>query len=199
MRTPGVGANRLSLKLIGVVGVCLSFASTAEILSVSYTYDPLNRLTHVNYASVGSIQYVYDASGAITSRVVALPDSDGDGVADNDDNCPQNGNPNQLDTDNDGLGNLCDPDDDNDGLSDTTEIGLGTLPLDTDTDDDGLDDGQEVDLGTDPLNEDSDDDEFSDGDEVDAGSNPLDGDDQPGPSGLNIILIKAAIDAENGG
>ena len=48
-----------------------------------------------------------------------------------------------------------------------------------------------------PLDEDSDDDGYSDGDEHEAGSNPLDANDQPVQSGLNIILIKAAIDAKN--
>jgi YD repeat-containing protein len=194
----GMGASHLSLKLIGVVGTCLCFATNAEILSVSYTYDPLNRLTHVDYASVGTIQYVYDANGNITSSVIELPDADGDGISDEDDNCPANSNVNQLDTDSDGLGDVCDPDDDNDGLSDLTELGIGTLPLDPDTDDDGLDDGQEVSLGTDPLDEDSDDDGFSDGDEVDAGSDPLDAGDEPRSSDLIIIVIKAALDAKNG-
>jgi len=37
-----------------------------------------------------------------------LNDSDNDGVADVNDNCPNTANPNQADTDNDGEGNLCD-------------------------------------------------------------------------------------------
>jgi Carboxypeptidase regulatory-like domain/Thrombospondin type 3 repeat len=50
------------------------------------------------------------------------PDEDGDGVANVDDNCPQNSNINQLDTDTDGLGDACDADDDNDGLRDTVDV-----------------------------------------------------------------------------
>jgi hypothetical protein len=45
-------------------------------------------------------------------------DSDGDGVADGDDNCPDDANADQTDTDSDGLGDVCDPDDDNDGIPD---------------------------------------------------------------------------------
>jgi len=35
-------------------------------------------------------------------------DTDGDGICDNDDNCPDQANTNQLDTDGDGIGNACD-------------------------------------------------------------------------------------------
>jgi putative hemolysin len=57
-------------------------------------------------------------------------DSDGDGIADAIDNCPSDYNPAQTDTDGDGLGNVCDPDDDNDGFTDDKELYMGTDPLD---------------------------------------------------------------------
>ena len=56
-------------------------------------------------------------------------DEDEDGVTDSEDNCPSVYNPDQLDTDNDGLGDACDPDDDNDGIDDD----IDPYPLD-DTD-----------------------------------------------------------------
>lgn len=43
-------------------------------------------------------------------------DNDGDGVADENDNCVSKANPSQLDTDGDTLGNACDTDRDNDGV-----------------------------------------------------------------------------------
>lgn len=42
-------------------------------------------------------------------------DSEGDGVGNACDNCPDARNPDQLNTDGDSKGNACDPDDDNDG------------------------------------------------------------------------------------
>ena len=73
------------------------------------------------------------------------PDSDGDGVPDTTDNCPDDDNPGQTDTDQDGQGDACDSDDDDDGLTDDEELAIGTDPLDPDTDDDQLGDA------TDPL------------------------------------------------
>ncbi len=48
-------------------------------------------------------------------------DTDGDGVNDNQDNCPLNANTNQADNDHDGLGDTCDNDDDNDGILDSID------------------------------------------------------------------------------
>lgn len=80
-------------------------------------------------------------------RVVAgEPDSDGDGVPDSSDNCPNDANTNQADNDNDGLGNVCDdtpdgPDSDGDGIPDSLDnCPLGYNPDQADSDNDGLGD-----------------------------------------------------------
>ena len=84
-------------------------------------------------------------------------DSDGDGVPDDVDNCPDDANPDQADLDKDGVGDECDDDKDGDGLTNGEEVTRGTDPADPDTDDDGVDDGDEVNAGTDPLVPDADD------------------------------------------
>lgn len=48
-------------------------------------------------------------------------DKDKDGICGNLDNCPAVANADQTDTDNDSLGNACDPDDDNDGVPDASD------------------------------------------------------------------------------
>ena len=82
-------------------------------------------------------------------------DQDSDGVADADDNCPQDTNASQLDTDSDASGDACDSDDDGDGLTDDQELTTGTDPLRSDTDGDGVTDKDEIDAGSDPLDSNS--------------------------------------------
>ena len=82
---------------------------------------------------------------------LVVEDSDGDGVFDSNDNCPEYQNPGQEDIDNDGLGDICDDDRDGDGEPDhidgcfedpdKTEPGIcGCGIADTDTDGDNTPD-----------------------------------------------------------
>jgi len=86
-------------------------------------------------------------------------DSDGDGVVDHLDNCPNTQNLSQTNTDGDGLGDACDDDDDNDGMPDDWENqnGLNTLVDDAsgDADGDGYTNLEEYRGGSDPTDRNS--------------------------------------------
>ncbi len=58
----------------------------------------------------------FDLAGFTFNITCGAPDTDEDGVPDDTDNCPAIPNPDQVDQDLDGLGNLCDADLDGDGV-----------------------------------------------------------------------------------
>jgi hypothetical protein len=75
---------------------------------------------------------VFQSDPAVTEEGVILDDlvvdglpddddDDNDGILDIVDNCPLAANADQLDTDNDGVGDVCDTDDDNDGILDVDD------------------------------------------------------------------------------
>jgi len=138
-----------------------------------------------------------------------LDDLDGDGMPDyyeDENDLDKAVDDSAEDPDSDGLTNIeefiagtnpQEADTDNDGLNDNVETGTGnfvnalntgTDPLNSDTDSDGLLDGVETntgtfvdadDSGTDPHTADTDEDSINDGTEVERGSDPLDGEDFP--------------------
>ncbi len=146
-------------------------------------------------ASRGGSDHAIAWTDALTSQVShnlyrrVNVDSDEDGIADSDDNCPNTFNPDQTDTDGDKIGDACDPDDDNDGVED----GSDNDPLDSnvcrDLDGDGCDDcssgtddpsqdGQDTDGDglCDVGDPDDDNDGLSDAVEIGLGTDPLDAD-----------------------
>jgi cytochrome c peroxidase len=142
-------------------------------------------LFRTNFVTISSADIVNNPTTLSASShlpvvtVVEVADSndqDGDTILDTNDNCPTIANLDQLNTDGDAQGNVCDADDDNDGLSDVFETSIGTNTLLTDTDLDGLTDFEEVNvdgdansytvgLDTNPLDADTDNDGLSDGEE----------------------------------
>jgi hypothetical protein len=120
-------------------------------------------------------------------------DDDGDGISNGADQCP--------DTPDRDIGTVnaqgcasTEIDSDNDGVNDAFDAFPGDPSETVDTDGDGLGDNREIELGTRPDNPDTDGDGFTDLEEVEAESDPLSADDIPAFNGLNIPLIKAAID-----
>lgn len=78
-------------------------------------------------------------------------DTDGDGIADVDDNCPEIENADQTDTDGDGIGDVCD-DDDMDGIFNLTDNCISDANADQlDTDGDGIGDACDDDDDNDTI------------------------------------------------
>jgi hypothetical protein len=132
---------------------------------------------HSSLGQGSSVSSSTSANFNLYSGFNSIPDTDGDVIPDDVDNCLTTANSDQLDSDNDRLGDICDPDDDNDGLDDIVENTLGTNPLVADSDGDGLSDFTEVSAGdpysyqagvdTDPNNSDTDGDGMLDGADLD--------------------------------
>ena len=98
----------------------------------------------VGYGECAIEQYVSYAD------VVFNGDSDGDTVPNTTDNCPFDYNPDQTDTDGDGMGDACDDDDDGDAFDDDVESYVSTDSLDA-CPDDPSDDAWPLDVNMDTV------------------------------------------------
>jgi len=87
----------------------------------------------------GSAVFYYCCDECVGGIIIGDCDADDDGACDDVDNCPEAYNPDQSDSDSDGLGDACDPDDDNDGCVDWEDPYPFTFSIDTDTDGEGND------------------------------------------------------------
>ncbi|MBD0779933.1 gliding motility-associated C-terminal domain-containing protein [Maribacter sp. ANRC-HE7] len=133
---------------------------TAQTITVTGVDDAIDRNDSATITLTVNDAGSDDTFDDLTDQTVAIKltdddvDTDGDGVLDPSDNCVSVSNADQLDTDFDGQGNVCDTDDDNDGTLDTDD----DFPLDdsedTDTDGDGV--GDNVDATDNRLDSDGD-------------------------------------------
>ena len=74
------------------------------------------RTDSTDFDTAGPIET--DETGLDAFILKLTSDTDGDGVTDGADNCPNNANADQANNDGDGLGDVCDADDDNDTVAD---------------------------------------------------------------------------------
>ena len=135
--------------------------------SIPDVLDKIYRLDNYDAESIVTINGQQVAVIDIIKKGVVVPDLDGDGISDYEDNdidgdgvaneldaFPKDPNE-SIDTDGDGIGNNADTDDDNDGISDADEIKYGLDPLNgldaaLDSDGDGVSNIDEIKAGTDP-------------------------------------------------
>lgn len=152
-----------------------------NLLEVTYIYNDITKNRVFNYV-------IYNTNTGNVKRLhLEDIDSDGDGLNDLFELNKTLTDPNNPDTDGNGISDA-DEDNDNDGLTNIEEQEAGTNPQYKDTDHDGLNDIDELKQGTDPLNADTDGDGYEDGFEIEIGTNPLDKNDPK--KGVEISYTK---------
>jgi len=97
-----IGTKRV---LSWLPGIYLGIMTTEDIVSIKIS-DPYGGYEGVSNLGFG----------------VCVADADGDGVVDDEDNCPEVANAGQENCDGDSQGDACDDDDDNDGVIDAQDV-----------------------------------------------------------------------------
>ncbi len=117
-----------------------------------------------NFIAVGASGHTFSTNSGYFAQAgstyffeLANDDADGDGITDENDNCPTIANADQLNTDGDTQGDVCDADDDNDGVNDEPDnCPLIPNPTQEDYDNDGAGDACDSDVDGDAVQDDTD-------------------------------------------
>lgn len=122
-------------------GALVSESSTLEICPPETTTYALTGVALRSDLANTTVEIEITVTAPIVPTEDPITDTDGDTVEDTVDNCPDVANRDQVDTDFDGQGNLCDPDDDNDQTPDSVDncpLVAGTVAGCPDDDGDGV-------------------------------------------------------------
>jgi gliding motility-associated-like protein len=155
----------------------------------------INGVGSTKITAIQPANRLYTQGMISTVFFVGDTDLDSDGIGDSYDNCPGFANPDQLDTDGDSLGNLCDLDDDNDNWTDEIEGVCGSDPLDIDS----YPSDNDYDGKADCIDLDDDNDGWSDQEEVVCNSDPFDPNITPLDTDLDGISDCEDTDDDNDG
>jgi hypothetical protein len=133
---PASGSGVLARLRLEAIGSGTSNLSLVKVKLSDGSGNPIQP-SDANGVYSGPIQ-----GGSIAVGGLCTIDTDGDGFPDIEDNCPLVSNPDQWDTDGDGIGDACDPDIDGDGILNGDDI---------DADGDGVLNVDEHNCGSNPL------------------------------------------------
>jgi YVTN family beta-propeller protein len=147
--------------LMAVLGVFAGLATTAaEAQTFAYVANrSSDTVSVIDTATNTVVDTVSVGAGPVAVAIAVVPfvDTDGDGVIDDLDNCPDIANSDQADADGDGIGDVCEPDTDGDGVIDDLDNCPDIAnPDQADADNDGVGDACDPDIDGDGVLNDAD-------------------------------------------